>query len=136
MAAAATPWFVAGKDRDNNALMVVQGHGDRRLYASEVHTGPMHWIAGTPPLASRLAAKTRYRMPDAACVIDPLQSESAADPLSQRWRARFDAPQWAPTPGQYLVVFDGEVCLGGGVIESTGGESPVGIGERVSSVAV
>ena len=60
------------------------------------------------PLA--LAAKTRYRMADAACRV-----ELSAD----RCRATFDAPQWAPTPGQYLVLYDGEICLGGGVITTT-----------------
>jgi tRNA-specific 2-thiouridylase len=110
------PWFVAGKDPASNALLVVQGHNHRRLYSSVVETGPMHWIAGTPPQKSRLAAKTRYRMPDASCVLEPLPES--------HWRARFDAPQWAPTPGQYLVVYDGEVCLGGAVIESARDEEP------------
>jgi tRNA-specific 2-thiouridylase len=130
------PWFVAAKDAESNALVVVQGHGDRRLYASAVQTGPMHWIAGAPPSRRRLAAKTRYRMPDAACAIEPLQSERVVDAPAQIWRARFDAPQWAPTPGQYLVVYDGEVCLGGAVIESVGEENPMAVAPRVTSVAV
>jgi len=107
------PWFVAGKDPASNALLVVQGRDDRRLYSSVMETGPMHWIAGTAPQKSRLAAKTRYRMPDASCVLDPLQ------PPEFHWRARFDSPQWAPTPGQYLVIYDGDVCLGGGVISAS-----------------
>ena len=72
----------------------------------------MHWIAGTPPAAGqRLRAMTRYRMVPAACDMERASED--------RWRVRFDAPQWAPTPGQYLVVYDGNVCLGGGVIESS-----------------
>ncbi len=130
------PWFVAGKDRDNNALLVVQGHGDRRLYSDTVQTGPMHWIAGAPPLASRLAAKTRYRMPDAACVIESSQSGGSGQALEQRWRARFDTPQWAPTPGQYLVVYDGEVCLGGAVIESADVEGLGSAVGRLEGIAV
>ncbi len=106
----AAPWFVAGKDRARNALIVVQGHDDPRLYADVVETGAMHWIAGIAPGVRRLAAKTRYRMADAACGAEPLDGE--------RWRVRFDAAQWAPTPGQYLVLYDGETCLGGGVIEA------------------
>ena len=106
----AAPWFVAGKDRARNALIVVQGHDDPRLYADEVETGAMHWIAGIAPGGRRLAAKTRYRMADARCSVEPLDAE--------RWRVRFDAAQWAPTPGQYLVLYDGETCLGGGVIEA------------------
>jgi tRNA-specific 2-thiouridylase len=75
-------------------------------------------------------------MPDAACAIEPLQSERVVDAPAQIWRARFDAPQWAPTPGQYLVVYDGEVCLGGAVIESVGEENPTAVAPRVTSVAV
>jgi tRNA-specific 2-thiouridylase len=130
------PWFVAGKDGEKNTLLVVQGHGDPRLYSSALETGPMHWIAGTPPRTSRLAAKTRYRMPDASCVLEPAESKTHLDSLDRRWRARFDAPQWAPTPGQYLVIYDGDVCLGGAVIESTRDQSAVGVGRRVPSVAV
>lgn len=105
-----SPWFVAGKDGARNALIVVQGHDDPHLYAEVVETGPMHWIAGSAPEGRRFAAKTRYRMADARCAIDRLDGG--------RWRVRFDAPQWSPTPGQYLVLYDGETCLGGAVIEA------------------
>ena len=64
------PWFVAHKDVARNALIVVQGHAHPRLHASSLEIGEMHWISGSPPRAGReLAAKTRYRMPDAACRI-------------------------------------------------------------------
>jgi len=64
------PWFVAGKDRARNALVVVQGHDHPSLYQREVHARDMHWIAGTTPtLPARRGAKTRYRMPDAACTV-------------------------------------------------------------------
>jgi tRNA-uridine 2-sulfurtransferase len=105
------PWFVARKDLERNTLVVVQGHGDPRLYARAVVIGTMHWISGTPPAARSLAAKTRYRMPDAACEIGELDG-------GRRWRVVFEAPQWAPAPGQYLVLYDGEECLGGGVIDA------------------
>ncbi len=123
------PWFVAGKDFAANALIVVQGHDDRRLYANAVETGPMHWIANAPPATARLSAKTRYRMPDAACDLEPV------GPTGTRWRARFDAPQWAPTPGQYLVAYDGDVCLGGAVIESACREDSIGASLRAEGVA-
>jgi tRNA-specific 2-thiouridylase len=104
----AAPWFVAAKEPRRNALIVVQGHDDPRLYARMVLLERMHWIAGAPPDSSRrLTAKTRYRMADAACRIARVGTS---------WRASFETPQWAPTPGQYLVVYDREVCLGGGVI--------------------
>ena len=108
------PWFVAGKDMARNALVVVQGHDHPLLYRSSVDAIEMHWIAGAPPaLPARLGAKTRYRMPDAVCKL------AAVD---EGWRATFDAPQWAPTPGQYLVLYDGDVCLGGGVIDAAPAE--------------
>jgi len=105
------PWFVAAKDGARNALVVVQGHDDPRLHAVRVDAVEPHWIAGTPPaLPARLAAKTRYRMADAACAV-----------AAHRYglRATFDRPQFAPTPGQYLVLYDGDVCLGGAVIAAS-----------------
>ena len=105
------PWFVAGKDIARNALLAVQGHDHPLLYRREVTALDMHWISGTPPaLPARLAAKTRYRMPDAACELRARGDGGVV--------ATFDAPQWAPTPGQYLVLYDGERCLGGGVIDA------------------
>jgi tRNA-specific 2-thiouridylase len=109
------PWFVAAKDASRNALIVVQGHDDARLYATRVDAVEPHWIAGEPPaLPARIAAKTRYRMADAACVV-----AAQRDGLC----ATFDQPQFAPTPGQYLVLYDGETCLGGAVIASSGDAS-------------
>ncbi|HET7098513.1 MAG TPA: tRNA 2-thiouridine(34) synthase MnmA [Casimicrobiaceae bacterium] len=119
----ALPWFVAAKDIDRNALVVVQGHDHPLLYAHAVDAQELHWIAGAAPSATqplRLAAKTRYRMADASCGV-ALSGE--------RCRASFDAPQWAPTPGQYLVFYDGDVCLGGGVIVATS-ESALPLPER------
>ncbi|HET9339061.1 MAG TPA: tRNA 2-thiouridine(34) synthase MnmA [Casimicrobiaceae bacterium] len=119
--AVAAPWFVADKDAERNALVVVQGHEHPRLHATRVDAIEPHWIAGMPPaLPARLAAKTRYRMADAACVV-------AESP--EGLRATFDAPQFAPTPGQYLVIYDGDACLGGAVIASAG----AGAGERRST---
>jgi tRNA-specific 2-thiouridylase len=107
------PWFVAGKDATRNALVAVQGHAHPLLYRRDVQAIDVHWIAGqAPALPARFGAKTRYRMPDAPCAV------TLADGLL---RAQFDAPQWAPTPGQYLVLYDGDVCLGGGVIDGVGG---------------
>jgi tRNA-uridine 2-sulfurtransferase len=104
------PWFVAGKDIARNALIAVQGHDHPLLYRREVATLDIHWIAGVAPsLPARLAAKTRYRMPDAACEVRATDDGIVA---------AFDVPQWAPTPGQYLVLYDGERCLGGGVIDA------------------
>jgi tRNA-specific 2-thiouridylase len=108
----AAPWFVAAKDAARNALVVVQGRDHPALYRDSVDAVDVHWIGSAPALPARLAAKTRYRMADAACVVS-----AGAEGV----RARFDVPQWAPTPGQYLVLYDGERCLGGGVITAPSG---------------
>ncbi len=111
------PWFVAGKDMARNALVAVQGHDHPRLYRRDVDASDLHWIAGVAPaLPGRYAAKTRYRMPDASCSLSAVDAPEGGE--AARLRASFDAPQWAPTPGQYLVLYDGNTCLGGGVIEA------------------
>jgi tRNA-specific 2-thiouridylase len=103
------PWFVARKDMATNTLYAVQGHDHPWLLAQELVFDDASWTAGVPPNAGALAAKTRYRQQDAACVLQP-------DEVAGQWRLRFDASQWAVTPGQSAVLYDGEVCLGGGVI--------------------
>ncbi len=104
------PWFVAGKDMANNRLIVVQGHDHPALLTHELDVLDMHWISGTTAnLARSYAAKTRYRQQDARCRI------SLAD--SELTHYSFDEAQWAVTPGQSVVVYDGEICLGGGIIK-------------------
>ena len=105
------PWFVADKDMANNRLIVVQGHDHPMLLKPTLNAMEMHWISGTPPDTRHdYAAKTRYRQEDAACRIQP-QSDCNA-------HFSFATPQWAVTPGQSVVAYDGAVCLGGGVIAS------------------
>jgi tRNA-specific 2-thiouridylase len=119
----ALPWFVAAKDLERNALIVVQGHDHPLLYRQAVDALELHWIAGTSPPPEtlvRLSAKTRYRMADASCRV-ALSGDCC--------RASFDAPQWAPTPGQYLVLYDGDRCIGGGVIVAAS-ESSAPLHER------
>ncbi len=106
------PWFVARKDIANNTLYVVQGHGHPWLQSSRLCADDASWVAGAPPTAVHLSAKTRYRQQDAACEFDMLDASGATFEL------RFARPQWAATPGQSAVLYDGEVCLGGGVIAS------------------
>jgi tRNA-specific 2-thiouridylase len=105
------PWFVARKDMAANVLYVVQGHGHPWLQSTALAAGDASWIAGQAPGASPgLAAKTRYRQADATCAFEP-----AAD---GGFALSFETPQWAVTPGQSAVLYDDEVCLGGGVIGS------------------
>ncbi|KNZ32831.1 MAG: tRNA 2-thiouridylase [Methylibium sp. NZG] len=102
------PWFVARKQMATNTLVVVQGHGHPWLQSSRLSADDASWVSGHAPAPGRLGAKTRYRQADASGDLDV--GSSAAFAL------RFDAPQWAVTPGQSAVLYDGEVCLGGGVI--------------------
>ncbi|MDO9315370.1 MAG: tRNA 2-thiouridine(34) synthase MnmA [Burkholderiaceae bacterium] len=104
------PWFTARKDMATNTLYVVQGHDHPWLLSSVLVADDAQWVAGRPPAAGALAAKTRYRQADAPCVL------GASPAPSDAFELRFAAPQWAVTPGQSAVVYDGEVCLGGGVI--------------------
>jgi tRNA-specific 2-thiouridylase len=104
------PWYVAGKDLAHNVLQVVQGHDHPALRSRALVADQVHWIAGRPPAPGAYAAKTRYRQADAPCRLGLPGGELRLD---------FDAPQWAVTPGQSAVVYDGEVCLGGGFIAAT-----------------
>jgi len=102
------PWYVARKDLARNVLRAVQGHDHPWLLSGALDAADASWVAGHAPQPGRYAAKTRYRQADAPCAFD---AASARD-----FTLRFDEPQWAVTPGQSAVLYDGEVCLGGGVI--------------------
>jgi tRNA-specific 2-thiouridylase len=107
------PWYVAEKDLSRNVLTAVQGKQDPLLFSRGLVSGPVDWVAGQPPVtdgAFRCKAKTRYRQPDQDCTLN------ASD---DGVRVVFDDPQRAVTPGQSVVFYDGDVCLGGGVIEQT-----------------
>ena len=105
------PWFVARKDMAGNTLWVVQGHDHPWLMSDRLSALDAAWVSGEPPRpGTRLTAKTRYRQADAGCIV------TAVD--GQRFELAFDEPQWAVTPGQSAVLYQGEVSLGGGVIES------------------
>ncbi len=104
------PWFVAGKDRQNNRLIVVQGHDHPALQSRKLEALENHWISGTAPLLRHpYAAKTRYRQADASCQLITLDRDCSS--------FQFEQPQWAVTPGQSIVLYEGEVCLGGAIIE-------------------
>ncbi len=102
-------WYVAEKHRDTNTLVVVQGHDHPLLMKKTLRAEDASWIAGVPPAApSAHTAKTRYRQADAPCTLSKV--------LESEIRVDFGAPQWAVTPGQSLVLYDGDDCLGGAVI--------------------
>jgi len=104
-----TPWFVARKDMASNTLWVVQGHDHPWLLSAQLQAQDLSWTAGKPPTAGQFQAKTRYRQQDAACALAWGQNSMQLD---------FPEAQWAVTPGQSAVLYDGEVCLGGGVISA------------------
>ena len=110
------PWFVVGKDIERNLLYVDQGHDSPWLQSTQLRSETAHWVAGHPP-ATRFActAQTRYRQPDEACEVEVLDDGTLS--------VRFARPQRAVTPGQSLVLYDGDACLGGAIILST--DAPV-----------
>ena len=105
------PWFVAGKDLERNVLIAVQGKNHPLLFKDWLTTEQVFWVNGEPELPLRCSAKVRYRQDDQACLIER---------DGNQYRITFDQPQRAITPGQSVVFYVGETCLGGGVIEQTG----------------
>ncbi|MBE0624420.1 MAG: tRNA 2-thiouridine(34) synthase MnmA [Burkholderiales bacterium] len=103
-------WYVAGKDMEKNELVVVSGHDHPLLLKRVLRAADLSWVSGgAPDAAPAYAAKTRYRQADAPCRIGRLEDDLL--------ELVFEQPQWAITPGQSAVLYQGEVCLGGGVIQ-------------------
>jgi tRNA-uridine 2-sulfurtransferase len=105
------PWYVLHKDLDNNVLYVGQGHAHPWLLSTRLEATRLAWVSGTAPAAGRLlTAKVRYRQADQAVIIEQIDED--------RMYLKFDQAQRAVTPGQSVVLYDGDVCLGGGIIDS------------------
>lgn len=103
-------WYVARKDMASNTLYVVQGHDHPWLLSPTLRAADLSWVAGEAPRAgTALSAKTRYRQGDAPCAVDAVDDGNL--------QLRFGEAQWAVTPGQSAVLYDGEICLGGGIIQ-------------------
>lgn len=106
------PYFVVGKNRERNELIVTRGSEHPALYAHELTARELNWFAGSAPSASfDCTAKSRYRQVDQPCHV-----EVSGDQV----KVRFTEPQRALTPGQYVVFYQGETCLGGGIIHEVG----------------
>ena len=109
---AESPWYVVDKDMANNTLIVAQGHDHPLLYHRGLRAGALHWVAGNPPgFPLRCRAKTRYRQSDQDCELTYDDGDG--------YRVMFVQAQRAITPGQSVVFYQDEVCLGGGIIEQT-----------------
>lgn len=104
------PWYVASKRLRDNTLLVAQGAHHRSLYAKGLRALDAHWVSGEAPRTSfRATAKIRHRQSDQACQVRPLSDGSI--------EVSFEQPQWAVAPGQSVVIYNGQECLGGAIIE-------------------
>lgn len=105
------PWYVVDKDTSTNTLIVAQGNHHPMLYSQGLICGPIHWLTENQDILPLTCyAKTRYRQAEQPCVISPAQEK-------QRHYVMFSEHQRAVTPGQYIVFYDKNQCLGGAVIE-------------------
>ena len=103
------PWYVAGKDMDTNTLIVVQGNDNPLLFSRELITRNLYLLNEDIEQKFTGAAKVRYRQEDQKCEIEILEGKI---------QIRFEKPQRAVTPGQSVVIYKNNECLGGGEIES------------------
>jgi tRNA-specific 2-thiouridylase len=107
----AAPWYVVDKDMERNILRVVQGVDHPALFKRRLQASQLHWIAGQlPAMPLSCSARIRYRQSDQPCRVDIAASGQTL--------VEFEQPQRAITPGQSVVFYDGEVCLGGGIIDA------------------
>ncbi len=104
------PWYVVEKDLARNRLMVAQGHNHPHLFNNTLNVHQYHWIAGRWPENTQITAKIRYRQADQDCTVQQTDNGGL--------RVRFNHRQRAITPGQSIVFYHHEICLGGGVIEN------------------
>ncbi len=103
-------WYVARKDIERNVLIAVQGHDHPLLFSRFAHVSRINWLSGSPP-SEPVAAKVRYRGEDQRCMVTNSGQDCAT--------VEFAHPVRAATPGQSVVFYDGDVCLGGAVIDRT-----------------
>lgn len=116
------PWYVVEKDLLRNVLIVGQGHNHPRLFSKGLIANQLHWVDRQELSAPiRCTVKTRYRQDDVVCTVTPLMSDAInnnEDDNSPQYQIDFDEPQSSVTPGQSVVFYQGDICLGGGIINT------------------
>ncbi len=112
------PWYVIAKDPARNTIVVAQDPEHPALLADRLEAAELNWIARPPAPGASLWAKIRYRQIDQPCTVVTL------DPAGDRLVLSFTRPQRAVTPGQSVVLYDGDLCLGGGVIQCSNAPAP------------
>ena len=106
------PWYVVQKNIEQNELIVAQDHDHPLLHRQSLIASDINWISGNAPvLPFTCKAKNRYRQADQACTIE--HNDEGA------WHVHFEKSQRAITPGQFIVFYKENICLGGGIIDST-----------------
>lgn len=114
------PWYVVEKDLLRNVLIVGQGHNHPRLFSKGLIANQLHWVDRlelTSPITCTV--KTRYRQEDVACTVTPMKNDIAkSEDNSPQYQIDFDEPQSSVTPGQSVVFYQGDICLGGGIINT------------------
>ena len=109
------PWYTLHKDLANNRLIVGQGENNPRLFHNTLQASQLHWVSGTAPVTPFVCkAKVRYRQADQDCEIVKIHNDTCS--------VKFAHPQHAVTPGQSIVFYTDDICLGGGVIDSMSNE--------------
>ena len=105
------PWYVVAKDLERNVLIAGQGADHPLLYSNGLIANQLHWVDRKGPVQTmQLTVKTRYRQQDVPCTVEPINNGEV--------KVMFDKPEKAVTPGQSAVFYLGDVCLGGGIINS------------------
>ena len=107
------PWYVTGKELSSNTLIVAQGHNHPDLFHTTLECNQMHWVNGVPETDFTCTAKIRYRQKDQTCYVEALPKGN-----NTQFKVHFDESQRAMTPGQSIVFYNEDTCLGGGIIET------------------
>ncbi len=102
------PWYVVAKDVQRNVLIIAQGENHPLLFSNTLIANQLHWVVGPPAARFECTAKIRYRQKDEACTVEFIGADTC--------QVTFAQPQRAITPGQSVVFYHSDICLGGGII--------------------